>query len=98
MSYFSRIFVTATLTFVALCIAGFPQQTQTADPELLGFTAGVMHGVIIPVSFFFGLFVSPEIRVYAYPNVGTWYDVGYVFGIFILGVFTDLNRIKRQPK
>ena len=42
-----------------------------------GFWHGVLHGVIAPISFVVSLF-SDSVRMYAFPNVGRWYDFGFL--------------------
>jgi hypothetical protein len=43
-----------------------------------------MHGLISPFSLIGGLF--SDIRIYAFPNNGGWYDFGFMVGAgFILG-------------
>ena len=43
-----------------------------------GFWDGVLHGFLIFFSFIGSLF--SDIRIYAFPNAGVWYDFGYVIG------------------
>jgi hypothetical protein len=46
------------------------------DPP--GFWMGIAHGFLIFFSMI-GSFFS-DIRIYAYPNAGTFYDLGYLLG------------------
>jgi len=65
------------------CVA---KQAPTAiQPTAPGFLEGVWHGFIFPVAFIVSLFTD-QIDVYAVPNNGTWYNVGYFVGICFLGV------------
>jgi hypothetical protein len=76
---------TVTLVVLVVAVAGCTA-TQIALPpdlfgaELPGFWKGLWHGFIAPVTFIVSLF-SDEVRVYAFPNVGRWYDFGFMLGI-----------------
>jgi len=39
---------------------------------------GLLHGFIIGFSFVGSLF--SDVRIYAFPNSGGWYDFGYLIG------------------
>lgn len=56
---------------------------EAYDPP--GFFMGLIHGFIILFSFLGSLFT--DIRIYAFPNSGGWYDFGYLIGagIFLGG-------------
>ena len=43
-----------------------------------GFFYGVLHGLIVPISFVASLFT--DITIYAFPNTGGWYNFGFVIG------------------
>jgi hypothetical protein len=43
-----------------------------------GFLFGLLHGFISPFALIGELFTN--VRVYAYPNSGGWYDFGFVVG------------------
>jgi hypothetical protein len=49
----------------------------TYDPP--GFIMGFVHGCLSLLSLIGSFFW--DIRVYAYPNSGRWYDVGFVLGV-----------------
>jgi hypothetical protein len=51
--------------------------------ELPGFWWGLLHGVLAPLAFVASLFVD-NVRIYAAPNAGVWYDFGFVLGGGIL--------------
>jgi hypothetical protein len=57
-----------------------------------GFWYGFLHGFISPVSFIVSLFT--EHRLYAFPNVGRWYDFGFMLGIggFSGGIFRSSRK------
>jgi hypothetical protein len=67
------------LTMVS-CAAQPPPESMGTP----GFWWGLLHGFIAPFSLI-GSFFHSEIRVYAAPNSGWWYDLGFVIGILGLG-------------
>ena len=89
-----RIILTALmlLLFVA-CTA-----TQVVSPERggPGFWLGLWHGFIAPITFIISLFPN-DLRIYAYPNAGLWYDFGFMLGIsgFSGGIFAGSRRRSR---
>jgi hypothetical protein len=54
------------------------QPTPTAF-EPPGFLLGLVHGFIAPLAIFAEIFTN--VRVYAFPNSGGWYDFGFMLGI-----------------
>jgi len=60
-----------------------------------GFWKGLWHGFIAPVAFLVSLF-SNDVRIYAFPNAGRWYDFGFMLGIggFSGGVFAGSRQRK----
>ncbi|MFC3174839.1 hypothetical protein ACFOD9_11310 [Novosphingobium bradum] len=48
------------------------------DPP--GFLSGIWHGMIAPFALIAHLFDS-TVRIYAFPNSGGWYDLGFIIGI-----------------
>ena len=69
----------AGLLLVAVALSSCATQpvppVQTAAP---GFLWGLLHGFISLFSLIGSLFW--DIRIYAYPNSGGWYDLGFVLG------------------
>ena len=59
-----------------------------------GFWKGLWHGFISPITFIASLF--SDIRIYAFPNAGRWYDFGFMLGIggFSGGIFGSTRRKK----
>jgi hypothetical protein len=57
---------------------------------------GLWHGFIAPIAFIISLFPN-DMRIYAYPNAGLWYDFGFMLGIggFSGGVFAGSRRRSR---
>ena len=50
------------------------------DPP--GFFVGLWHGAISPLAFVGSIFF--DIRMYAFPNSGVWYDFGFVIGLLVM--------------
>jgi hypothetical protein len=75
---FGAVLVTA-LTLSA-CMAHQPAGTPGAP----AFWMGLWHGLIAPISFVISLF-NDDIRMYAVPNIGRWYDFGFLLGLSIWG-------------
>lgn len=48
------------------------------------FIRGVIDGLLAPISLVLSVF-SHTIRMYAYPNIGRWYDFGFILGISVWG-------------
>lgn len=85
----------AALAFLlAACTA--TQATGTSQPDTPGFWLGLWHGFIAPITFLVSLF-SDTVRLYAVPNVGRWYDFGFMLGIggFSGGIFAGSRRRRR---
>jgi hypothetical protein len=61
-----------------------PLASEVAAYEPPGFFSGFWHGFIAPMALIGHLF-DESIRVYAFPNSGGWYDLGYILGIGALG-------------
>lgn len=49
-----------------------------------GFLVGLLHGLGAPVAFVISLFTD-DMRVYAFPNAGVWYDAGFLLGLTVWG-------------
>jgi len=69
---------------LALILAACAAQPPPASMEVPGFWWGLLHGFIAPFSLI-GSFFNPDIRAYAAPNSGWWYDLGFVMGMLALG-------------
>ncbi len=80
----SLIFTGYLLVGMTLLMAGCAEQPMPTTTNPPGFFMGIVHGFIMPFSFIGSWFT--DIRIYAYPNAGTWYDFGYLIGAtMILG-------------
>ncbi len=67
-----------SLFFVSCAAIQPPPEPGGAD-----FWMGLWHGICAPISFIISFF--KEIRIYAFPNGGRWYDFGFLLGISIWG-------------
>jgi hypothetical protein len=47
-----------------------------------GFFSGILHGLIVPFTFVFSFF--SDIRIYAFPNSGKFYDLGFLIGVALI--------------
>ncbi len=90
-----KTLIFASLVFLVLlsCVATQPNIPNVV--ELPGFWHGLWQGFISPVSFIISLFPN-NIRIYAYPNAGLWYDFGFMIGIggFSGGIFAGSRKRK----
>ncbi|MGH8565046.1 MAG: hypothetical protein ACREXW_13550 [Gammaproteobacteria bacterium] len=66
------------VTAMALLIVSCATQPEPGAYDPPGFFSGVFHGFLILFSFIGSLFT--DIRIYAFPNSGVWYDFGYLLG------------------
>lgn len=73
--------VAILLSLAALVAASCAHQPIPNGYDLPGFFMGLIHGFIILFSFVGSLFM--DVRIYAFPNSGGWYDFGYLIGVSI---------------
>jgi hypothetical protein len=67
---------------VASCATQPPASAFASDVP--GFWMGLVQGAVMPFSLIASLFW--DVRIYAFPNSGGWYDLGYFLGTaFIFG-------------
>jgi len=90
-----RTFAIASAVLLVLVLAGCTavQATDATAAGAPGFFLGFWHGLIAPVTFLISLFTD-TVRVYAVPNLGRWYDFGFMLGIggFSGGVFAGSRK------
>lgn len=77
---------------VGACTATQPTMVGV-DGEVPGFWRGFWHGFIAPIAFLVSL-ISREVHVYAFPNSGRWYELGFMLGIsgFSGGLFAGSRK------
>jgi hypothetical protein len=61
-----------------LWVAGCAYQPASYGHHVPGFWFGLLHGFLIVFSLIGSFFTN--VRIYAFPNAGHWYDFGYVLG------------------
>ncbi|HEY6982934.1 hypothetical protein [Reyranella sp.] len=72
--------VALALVLVLLVAACAHQPPPAGGPPLPGLLLGLLHGYISFFSLIASLFF--EVRIYAFPNAGFFYDLGFVIGAF----------------
>jgi hypothetical protein len=75
-----RRFLLLLALMVTAASCAYQPAPEANDPP--GFFMGLIHGFLILFSFVGSVFT--DIRIYAFPNSGAWYDFGYLIGA---GVF-----------
>ena len=69
--------------FVLVLVSGCATQPPPS-PLGPGFLVGLLHGLGAPVAFIISL-LTDDMRIYAFPNVGVWYDAGFLLGLAVWG-------------
>jgi hypothetical protein len=87
-------------TMVAIALALVACATQPAPPPAgaPGFWLGLVQGLIAPFALIASLFT--DVRIYAFPNAGGWYDLGYLLGVNAVlggGISITVRRPRRTP-
>lgn len=79
---FGRVLILAGVT--ALALAACATQPLPQSEGAPGFFWGLLHGWL---AFFaiVGHIFNDDIRMYAFPNSGGWYDFGFFLGVGSLG-------------
>jgi hypothetical protein len=70
------LLLVATSTLVLVACATQPPPPASGAP---GFWLGLVQGFIAPFALIASLFT--DVRIYAFPNAGGWYDLGYLLGV-----------------
>lgn len=79
----SRRAILAVLGLATLTLSACAERPMghPGDPALV---RGIIDGLLAPISFVLSLF-SEHIRMYQFPNVGRWYDLGFLLGLSAWG-------------
>lgn len=77
-----RIILLITIILLLTSCADTVTFTAAQNIEPVGFWHGLWHGIILPISWFIGLFDS-DVAIYAIYNNGGWYDFGFFLGTSI---------------
>lgn len=85
----------AAILGAALILAACAQQPPPGPPGSPGLLLGLVHGFILVFTLIGSVFT--DVRVFAYPNAGFWYDLGFVVGAaFFFGGGTISVRFGRR--
>ncbi len=89
------ISITVLIVFLVACTA--TQNAASPNVNVPGFWFGLWHGFIAPITFIISLFPN-DLRIYAFPNAGLWYDFGFMLGIsgFSGGIFAGSRKRNRN--
>lgn len=71
-----RLAIAVPIILLAGCAS---QPAAPSGYDVPGFFGGLWHGLIAPIAFL-GAIVT-DIRIYASPNSGNWYDFGFLLGL-----------------
>lgn len=74
----SAIFMLVTVSLLLASCAAQPPSPGNIS-SVPGFWMGLIHGFIAPFALIASIFT--DVRVYAFPNGGGWYDFGFMLGI-----------------
>lgn len=88
------LFTAALLVLWILVLSGCATHEVGPVEDPPGFFHGLLHGFLILFSFIGSLFTDYE--MYAIPNSGTWYNLGFLIGasIFLGGSGSGSRRCK----
>jgi hypothetical protein len=75
-----RLCAILMLSLAATACASQPYASGGGAP---GFFIGLWHGFVSPLALVGHIFID-DIRVYAFPNSGGWYDFGFLLGAGVL--------------
>jgi hypothetical protein len=64
-------------------LAACASQPDPASYGAPGFFMALAHGFLAPFALIGGIFM--DVRVYAFPNSGWWYDLGFLLGLGVWG-------------
>jgi hypothetical protein len=86
-------FVSISILMLLMVACTATQPNTSPVGNIPGFWLGLWHGFIAPIAFIISLFPN-DLRIYAFPNVGLWYDFGFMLGIsgFSGGIFAGSRK------
>ena len=94
------VLIALGVALVALAACAERPMGHAGDPA---FIRGLIDGLLAPISFVLSLF-SDSIRMYAFPNIGRWYDFGFLLGLSAWGGgahtvtrYVYVDRVVRRP-
>jgi len=67
-----------TLVVTAAVLTACARQPAAASGDVPGFFSGLLHGFTMLFSLIGSIFL--DWRIYAFPNSGWWYDLGFFLG------------------
>src|SRR5262245_7800773 len=93
----NRFLVFAGLFFCAAVLSACATQPAPSTSDPPGFFYGFLHGFTILFSFIGSIFT--DYRIYAFPNSGWGYDLGYLLGAtaFLGGTSAGAKRTQPTP-
>lgn len=74
----NRFLIFAAFCIVSAVLSACATQPPPPEVDLPGFWSGLFHGFSILFSLIGSIFT--EHRIYAFPNAGGWYDLGFFLG------------------
>jgi hypothetical protein len=80
---------------VVVLVSACASQPTGAQMDAPGFLLGLVHGLIAPFSLVASLF--RDVRIYAFPNSGILYDLGFLIGLTAWGGGTRVLGSGRKP-
>src|SRR4051794_19926147 len=78
----ARVIRLLALLACSAVLTGCATQVAPYSSDPPGFFLGFLHGLLVLPSLIGGFFW--DIRIYAFPNAGHWYDAGFTLGVGIL--------------
>ncbi len=73
------------LFLIVVFVAGCATQPIPRAYDPPGLFSGIFHGATVLPALFVSMLT--DVRIYAFPNSGFFYDLGFVFGLFIQLIF-----------
>jgi hypothetical protein len=77
---FAKIGIVLVAAIVLLVACATQPPPSALEPP--GFLFGLLHGAISPFALIAGFFT--DVRIYAFPNSGWWYDLGFMIGLGVV--------------